>query len=242
MKYRLFGGVAAIVTSLLAVNANAVTIDTYNTSQFLNTSGGASSSSVNDVNNILGIEREVTITPISGTTSSVSVNGTNPGTLEWANGAGSQSTIVITYDGVGSGGFSATDFTDGGTNDRFLFNVEFADFANNITIDVTSDSGATSSLTTSTPSAVFGSPQGFSMLFSNFVGTADFTQITVLEMTLTTVVDAADLRLDFLATADATENPPLDPPPVVSAPKSLAIFGLALIGMAGYRRRLKKVA
>lgn len=222
--------------------ASALTIDSYDAFQGLNTSGGASSSSVSD-GSILGTEREISITPISGTASSVTVNsGTNPGQISFANGVGSQSSVEILYDGVGTGGFAATDFTSGGADDRFLFNVKFADFTMNLTMEVTSAGGAVSEVSIGTPAPAFGDIP-FGILYSSFTtqagasGAADFSAIESLKMTFDTTVALTDLRLDFLSTADVTEIPP-----EVSEPGTMAIFSLALIGMAGYRRRLLKTA
>ncbi len=204
--------------SMAAFNDTLATVDTFSFSQTLNTSGGAATSSVNNPISIIGGEREITITPTAGTTSSIDINNTNAGQATFANGSVAESTVEILYDGVGTGGFAATDFTAnsaGPSHDRFLFSINFADFTTNLTMEVTS-AGGTSSATTGSPAPLIsavGSP--FAMLYSSFAVTAgagaDFTALTSVKLTFATTVAATDLRFDFLATSDTTTIPP-DPP------------------------------
>ncbi|NKB20264.1 MAG: DUF4347 domain-containing protein [Alphaproteobacteria bacterium] len=227
-------------TSMAAFGGALITIDTYDANQLVDTDPGTAgtplTSAVNDAS-IFGTEREITITATAGTASTFEVDSaTNPGEVSFGNGVGSQATVEILYDGVGTGGFAGTDFTFDGANsgvhDRFLFNITNSDFTNNLTLEVTSSGGRISELTLATPGVTLpgpvlvaggpvasGTATAFAALYGAFTakaggaGAADFTEITSLRMTFATTNGLTDLRLDFLATSDTTVIPPTPPGP-----------------------------
>ncbi|NKB20265.1 MAG: PEP-CTERM sorting domain-containing protein [Alphaproteobacteria bacterium] len=256
----------AVVAFVLfwSLNTNALTIDTFDFNQAVDTdpatTGTPSLSIANDVTSIFGAEREISIVALSGANSTFSVNpATSPGFATFENSVGSQASVEIVYDAVGTSGFAPTDFTEGGAHDRFLFSVDFADFSTNLTMEVTSAGGAVSEVDIAMPSFVFSST-AFAINFASFLpkaggtGAADFSALESLKLTMTTVSPATDLHLDYLVTSDTTallsspppppptSTPPPDPPPAVSEPQTLMMLGLGILVMARYRRRLLKKA
>jgi hypothetical protein len=122
MKYRILGTVAAVAL-MASTSANALVIDDFTVTQILAaTASGTVAAGI-------GGEREASITQNTGTSSVLDINNSSAGELLFAN-AGGQATVVVLYDGVGSGGFTATDLTVGGTQNAFEFIVTNSDFAN----------------------------------------------------------------------------------------------------------------
>lgn len=181
---------------------------------------------------MLGGEREVRIFNPTGTDTTLDINSANPGIMNLSHGTSSATTQLI-YDGVGSGGFSATDFTAGGDDAiRFLVTNANAN-AISVQIDVTSalgsstifDSGATA-------------PGTLDLLYSSFTTTsgsgADFSALTSIIFTFVAPIAFEDAAYNLVGTANTV------PDIVISEPGTLAVLGLGMIGLAGYRRRMTK--
>jgi hypothetical protein len=228
MKYRILGTVAAVAL-MASTSANALVIDDFTVTQILAaTASGTVAAGI-------GGEREASITQNTGTSSVLDINNSSAGELLFAN-AGGQATVVVLYDGVGSGGFTATDLTVGGTQNAFEFIVTNSDFANDMTISVTSGAN-TSTLLQQSPTLA-GPATPFVFDFANFTGTADFTVIDSIQITLiNNQNDNADISFSLLGTTFTGEV-------VVTVPEpgSLAILGIGLIGLAGFYRRRNKTA
>ena len=140
MKFRI-SGMAAAIALMISVNAHAVIIvDTFNTTQRLSTTGlppaSGTSGTVTDGANILGAEREASI---SGTgTATLDINDPFSGELELSNNSGVTSTSVLRYDGggtgVGAAGLGGVDFTQSGSQNAFELAILFDDLPMSITI------------------------------------------------------------------------------------------------------------
>ena len=88
-------------------SAQALTIDTFNTNQSVidGLGGGATSSVVSDLTNILGTDRTVSINQLGpgGTPSEININTGTPGILTLGN-TDAFSVSNITYNGIGGAG------------------------------------------------------------------------------------------------------------------------------------------
>jgi hypothetical protein len=242
LKFRI-SGVAAAIALMISVNAHAVIIvDTFNTTQRLSTTGlppaSGTSGTVTDGANILGAEREASI---SGTgTATLDINDPFSGELELSNNSGVTSTSVLRYDGggtgVGAAGLGGVDFTQSGSQNAFELAILFNDSSMSITIEVAS-AGGSSILTVATPGGIFSGSFPLFFEYSSFAtltgAGADFTGLDSIEHVLATSFGATDLTMDFLGTTSTLEAPPN----VIAEPSPLTILSLGLIGLAYYRRR-----
>ena len=203
--------------SLAAYEGTLLTIDLYDATQTVNAAGVGVpvANTVNDPQSILSFEREISITQVDGTASSIAVN--DPGALGnvlFQNGNGN-STVVITYDGVGAAGFTPVDMTEGGTQITFLFSVLATDFPTNITMEARS--GVNSSNLTLSSGALIVAATPLAFQFANFNVLAgagvDFTVVDTLIVSFASTNALGDMRLDFLNTSDVVIPPPGTPPP-----------------------------
>jgi hypothetical protein len=130
---------AIAFTALTIGSANALTIDTFNTTQTVSDAigGGATVDLVSDVVNILGTDRIVSVDQLGpGATAATASFNTNPGLLTLGNTDTLSETNVL-YSGIGGVGLGGVDLTEGGSDDRFALFQVAGDFPTNITISVT---------------------------------------------------------------------------------------------------------
>lgn len=230
---------AIAFTALTVGSANALTIDTFNTTQSVidAAGGGSTSGSVTDPANIAvgfdGGTRLVDVMQTSGTTDAALSFNDGGNSLMTLSNSDSTSNTTITY-----GSFSSTlnnvDVTDGGADDAFALRVIQSDFPTTVTITL-GELGNTSTLTQVSPSLVnpISDPLGvpFIFEFADFVvasGTgADFTLVDLVEINIVTSLTQTDLQLDFFGTTNTT----------IAEPGALAILGLGLAGLGFARRR-----
>ncbi|MGK7946863.1 MAG: PEP-CTERM sorting domain-containing protein [Microcystaceae cyanobacterium] len=124
------------------------------------------------------------------------------------------------------------DITDGGVSDAFEFLYAGSDFPTNATITATDSQMNVSTLNFQTLLlAMMGETQLIPL--TSFVGTADLTDLTMLDINFGLTAPNTDLQIGFIETVDT------DPP--TPTPEPATLLGLAAFGLAGLAsRRLKK--
>jgi hypothetical protein len=144
---------ALAVTTLSLGSAQALTIDNFTTNQLVvdGSGGGAASSTVSDIVNILGTDRTISVEQLGPDTtpSSVSINVGTSGLLTLGN-TDAFSVSNITYNGIGGDDLGGVDVTEDGPLNALVLLVVAGDFLTNIALTV-SDSANTSSLMIPTP-------------------------------------------------------------------------------------------
>lgn len=223
----------AMSAVLAAAPASALVIDDFSTAGSVLVSGGGSDSDANTGGGILGSERELMLSSPGVGIASAEAIIAPPGTLEFDNESLTSGTLMLTYDGIGSGGLGGIDLTADGAN-RFAIVVLDSDIGITYMIDVTSASG-TSTFGGAIPDLVSRSgpfppfvpaPVPADALFADFVGTADFTEVTGIKFTF--FGDENDLTIDLIGTVGEVPLP---------ASALLLLSGLAGVGLVARRRR-----
>ncbi len=192
-------------------------------------SGGAATNPVNSIfatSNALGGQRNITTTRNNGTAQvKVTVNDTDSGQdgrLDIEQGSSTNSTVLLQYLVPGA----AKNFT---ANDVWGFS-HFGGSNQGATIEYRVFTGAASSVASKVLTAgTDNDPILQSLQFSSFVGGADFTNVTKLEIRITGSVNNSDSYLTLLQTTNAPE------------PVSALLFlpGLAGAGLLKLRKRRK---
>ncbi len=224
-------GLAALLAFgvISAANASLVTLDTFDYDTNIDIEHpGISTAERFDINPANGDVR-YTITRTSGALGSAGAESFNvlDGDLKWSNPSGVESELVLYYSEFGGlPGTGFLDLTFGGSMSAFYFDVMQSDFGFAIEVVVGSLSGVSiwssiseeiDSLTRQTAS------------FDSFVDVgpgADFSAATFVQIKLSSNgVDAVDLHLVEFGT--------------IPEPTTVAIFGLALVGLGLSRRKAK---
>jgi hypothetical protein len=246
MRLNLLGtaAVAALATTVFAAGAKAapVTIDNFDIPSTAELAAdGSNGSSVSDFTddggNIIGTEREtiIEITTTGNQSNEIQANAGSGSLSISAPDAGAlEADVSLIWDGddgaaaIDTAGLAGADLTDGGVNDRFVFNIIGNDFP--VPFDLTLwDSDSNETVSDQTPGFIApGSSVPFNIEFSQFSG-IDFTDIGAIELSFS-VTSQQDLTLDFVVT---------DEPPI-PAPATLALLGSGLVAMGALTRRRRR--
>ncbi len=230
MKNQLIGTMAVVA---LATSANAVIIDDFSVDQMvMATSASTDASAVNGAG-IIGGERELIARNVvgSGALSEV-VNMTTEGKLDFSLDVDTIGQGKIVYDGDDNPdgsisdsspnrtGLGGIDFTaDGHT--ALALGVCIADFPFEVIYRVWDMDENDSSYTLAIPGGIFADTE-FLVPFSDFTGSADFSNIGAVKVLINPMFGNTDLQLDYIRTD-------------VPTPGALALAGAA--GLLGARRR-----
>lgn len=185
LKITLAAGVVALSAS--TATAATIMIDSFETFQQVAdspTGGIPTSSTINGDPTILGGSRTLSVDttpdnpPATTFGSSLTSTGAPNSQLIFNNNDGQEGLATVVY-GVDAGGAALGDLTDGGTNDKFFFEVTSGDLPGSIYTATVTDTSANSF----TVSELL--VPGFSpfQAFADFVG-VDFTDVASLTFTL----------------------------------------------------------
>lgn len=167
------------------------------------------------------ILRTVTVNRTSGSGSMGSNNGS--GAFTFAPSSAGTGSVGISYSLS-----AATDLTVGNAFSFVLVSTDLLAVID-YTISVTDSNNSTSTSTSNLP-IILGV---FNVGYGSFSGTADFTDITKIELTLTSTAGGSDADIDAFGLN-------LPPPPNVPEPSTFAAIGfVSLVAFGAYRRNRK---
>ena len=215
-------GLSVLILAFSAVSFQTVRaiptldIDTFETAQAqisLTSPGdtGTSTSSFVSGAGILGTERDlqVTLTAASNPGEGVA-SDTLGGRFSYAQDPNVTASGQLQYDGVDGSmaldptGLGGVDLTNAGRNNAFEILIPFDDNPIDLTFDVYTDAGNTSTYTFDPGGGIFTTPETFIIPFADFstaAGTgADFSNVGAVTVTLESAGNAPDFTLDFFNT------------------------------------------
>ncbi|MCP3909167.1 MAG: PEP-CTERM sorting domain-containing protein [Oceanicoccus sp.] len=238
MKKQVLYGVIAGTLMLSAGSATAIVIDDFSGNAY-----SASAPSTGDAAGISssGFARTVDITTSAGDTTVKLNSGASLGAYSHSQDAGVTGTSQVTFD------LGGLDVTEGSTQNAFRLGLISVDSNGIIGINV---DGAASSL--STNSIIIANnyvlPSYADFLFSDFVGTVDFTNVNTFTISVDGSAQAAlNTEISIVGTAcsglsssggsgSGTDSTDCEPTGNIPEPTTLVLMTLGLAGL-GYRRR-----
>ncbi|OWJ80499.1 VPLPA-CTERM sorting domain-containing protein [Haematobacter genomosp. 1] len=224
---------AAAVTAADAGNAATIVIDEFVAPQYVVArapSGNFARSEIRAPSTVaVGGYRDMSVTNSTSRLNGTSLE-TGDGYLDFNNASRTSGTGTITWDGQNSTGLRGLDVTDGGTNDAVFFSVVFADADIAMAFSITDTQGRVSTFNTLLVEE-FSDPAEVIFRFSDFSGSADFTQVNAISFTLIGTRPAVDASLDRIYFGATVAPVPLP----ATAPLLFAAMG----GLAFAARRRK---
>ena len=225
MKKKIIG--IALFGALAAGGAHAVIIDDFDVGAQVVTTAGASDTLATA--SALGGFRTIELVSVTGPAGANAQVLTPPGVYAHNANALTSAVSRVTWDADGAG-LGGVDLVDGLLGPVFSFDILGIDQGSvDFEVVVEDTSGNTSSILAVNPGAGVQT-----VAFVDFVGSADFTNVDSVILTITGGV-ASDLTLDLLETTGMQP-----PPPQVLSPATLALLGLGLAAFGLLRgRRLR---
>lgn len=157
------------------------------------------------------------------------------GQVQIANSVNSKINVAITWDGsdnssgVNTSGLGGVDLLDG-TNTGLLLDIQFADLGVDLSFNIWDTNGNVASVSKNFNSQVTGEQVFFS--YADLVGdSVDLTSVGAIQL-LASGPQAYDVDFSLLQSADPN-------PPTVSAPATIALVGLGMIGVSMTTRKRK---
>ncbi len=256
---QMFSMLSGVIMLFAAGQANALNIDTFDTSQpalVVTTSGSALFSSEpggGGATDIIGGERDMLVfcaSGCSGLTTRIfgEVSGIDPNSVfRHSQDQGVVGSTVLSWDGddgnaflldpIGLGG---VDLTDGGSEIGFQYTLIEDDVPVKLSFKVWTDSFNASEFVFTHLGSI--ANQDFSFAYAGFtpvVGTgADFTSVGAIRLTVESLGTSLDFSLDFLGTIDECASECI--PNEVPEPGTWLLFGTGLLGIVGYGWRRNK--
>ncbi len=231
--------VAALALGSAPAMAAPVLIDNFNTSQSLTAMATGPATNSNGVtgstSDLIGGARLAQIAITSGmgsATFNVNNSNTGPGQANYSNQFSVQSNLLLNWNGGTSDitshtGLGGIDLTGGGTNSEILVSYS-SDLGALGTVTVYSGDGSSSS-SRSWNFTGGGTLDTANLGFGTFSGTADFTDVSAITLSVDGVSNF-DGMLDIIS-APGTNVP---------EPMTLSLLGFGLLGVGYVRRRSKK--
>lgn len=219
-------GLAALLAFGTSLSAQAMVLDTFEYDVALVADGSGSSdtatfTSVTETTPAGDVTYTLSVVSDTSPFDSVTVNASiAAGALYYSEGSNVDSQLTLNYFDLDA--TSPIDITDAGDSVAFYFDVIFADSGFETLVTVTDFFGGSSTGTLTT--AATATDETLYLLFSDFVGTANFSMVTKIDAVINSPI-SSDLILAEVGT--------------VPEPTTIAVFGLGLIGFAFSRKRAK---
>ncbi len=202
----------ALLVSTFGASAATVIISDFQTYQHVETRPGAGQVSSSEVYSVsaakIGGYRDMRVTNNSTTRTSATTLTSQDGLLDFSNAARIIGTGTLTWNGLGSVGLGGVDITDSATNNALFLDVIFADANLTLSFSVTDTSNRTSTLTQIVAETLT-DPTSLAFLFSDFVGSADFSSLNSITFTLSGTTAGLDATIDTIYSGSTLPAVPL---------------------------------
>lgn len=226
-------------TALAPSAANALSIDEFTTAQGplqVHPMGPNTDSSTAQTlgSDIVGAERDMFFTVGAGLTGGPPSDArVELGQFSLANNSETAATIHFQWDGddgdaaaLNPLGLGGIDLTEGFSLDSFEIQFLFNDVPSLLTMTVHTDGSNSSTVTWPNPGLQLTGDFTLYVPFAAFMGSADFTNVGAIELSLESPFEGLDVRVDYVRTAVAP----------VPLPAGVLLFASALLSFGALRR------